>query len=63
MRRNAVRLAVPALAALVLFAQQATAQGYGVYEHDACAMGRAGTGVAKPCNASAIIKPDEGEMS
>jgi long-chain fatty acid transport protein len=55
MRRNAVRLAVPALAALVMFAQQATAQGYGVYEHDACAMGRAGTGVAKPCNASAIF--------
>jgi long-chain fatty acid transport protein len=27
----------------------AAAQGYGVYEHGTCAMGRAGTGAASPC--------------
>jgi long-chain fatty acid transport protein len=55
MRRNAVRIAVLALTGLALNASRATAQGFGVYEHDACAMGRAGTGVAAPCNASAMF--------
>ena len=48
MRRNAVRIAVLALTGLALNADRASAQGFGVYEHDACAMGRAGTGVAAP---------------
>ncbi len=55
MRRNAVRIAVLAMTGLALRAGHAMAQGYGVYEHDACTMGRAGTGVAKPCNASAVF--------
>lgn len=55
MRRDAVRIAALALTAFALTAQRASAQGYGVYEHDACSMGRAGAGVAKPCNASAIF--------
>ena len=55
MRRHAVRIAVLALSGLALRAGTAAAQGYGVYEHDACTMGRAGTGVAMPCNASAIF--------
>jgi long-chain fatty acid transport protein len=55
MRRNAVRIAVLALAGLVMQASRATAQGFGVYEHDACAMGRAGTGVAAPCNTGSAM--------
>src|SRR3990172_877608 len=32
------------------------AQGFGIYEHGTCAMGRAGTGVAAPCaDGSAIF--------
>src|SRR5258708_22770967 len=55
MRRSAVRSSVPALVALALLAPRARAQGFGIYEHDACTMGRAATGVAKPCNASAVF--------
>jgi long-chain fatty acid transport protein len=55
MRRYAVRSSALALVALALLAPRANAQGFGVYEHDACTMGRAATGVAKPCNASAIF--------
>ncbi len=55
MRRHAVKIAVLALGGFALNARPAAAQGYGVYEHDACTMGRAGTGVAMPCNASAIF--------
>lgn len=55
MRRNAVRIATLALATLALQAPSAFAQGFGVYEHDACTMARGGTGVAAPCNASAIF--------
>jgi long-chain fatty acid transport protein len=55
MRPSAVRLAALALAMLALQAPRAAAQGYGVYEHDACTMARAGAGVAAPCNASAIF--------
>lgn len=55
MRRNAVRIAVLACTGIALRALPASAQGFGVYEHDACAMGRAGTGVAAPCNASAMF--------
>ncbi|MGH7591807.1 MAG: OmpP1/FadL family transporter, partial [Gemmatimonadales bacterium] len=35
--------------ALATAPSRAAAQGYGLYEHDACAMARAGTGVAAPC--------------
>src|SRR6267143_6759830 len=31
------------------------AQGFGLYEQGACAMGRAGTGVAAPCNDGSAI--------
>jgi long-chain fatty acid transport protein len=56
MRRNAVLSAVLALVGLTFAADHALAQGFGVYEHDACQMGRAGTGVAAPCsNASAVF--------
>ena len=45
--------AAPALlawtAVALVGAGSATAQGYAVYEHGTCAMGRAGTGVAAPC--------------
>jgi len=59
MRRNAVLSGALATMALALGAGTASAQGFGVYEHDACAMGRAGTGVAAPCNAptAAFINP------
>jgi long-chain fatty acid transport protein len=37
-------------------AEQAAAQGYGVYEQGACAMARAGAAVASPCaDGSAIF--------
>ncbi|HEY6947783.1 MAG TPA: outer membrane protein transport protein [Gemmatimonadales bacterium] len=49
MRGVLVRCAVGLAAAALLFSPPAFAQGFGVYEQGACAMGRAGTGVAKPC--------------
>ncbi len=55
MRRHAVMSALSAFAALALCAPTAAAQGFGVYEHDACEMGRAGTGVAAPCTAASAI--------
>jgi long-chain fatty acid transport protein len=48
MRRNAV-LSAALLAAATFTVRNAHAQGYGVYEHDACVMGRSGTAVASPC--------------
>lgn len=54
MRRNAV-LSATVLGAVVLTATRAGAQGYGVYEHGACVMGRAGTGVAAPCSGGSPI--------
>ncbi len=59
MRRNAVLSGALATMALAFGATTASAQGFGVYEHDACMMGRAGTGVAAPCNAptSAFANP------
>src|ERR1044071_7020868 len=44
--------------ALVLFAGFPAllgAQGFGIYEQGACAMGRAGTGVAAPCSDGSAI--------
>ncbi len=55
MRRNAVLSATLALVGLTFAARGAQAQGFGVYEHDACMMGRAGTGVAMPCSNAAAI--------
>jgi len=63
MRRNAVRIATLALTTLALQAPGAFAQGFGVYEHDACTMARAGTGVASPCNASAIFYNPAGMLT
>ena len=54
MRRKAVQIATGVLAAIGLCATSAQAQGYSVYEHDACAMGRAGAGVASPCVGGAV---------
>ncbi len=55
MRRKAVVLAAALLAATGLSATRALAQGFSVYEHDACAMGRAGAGVAAPCSGGSAI--------
>ncbi|HET7025874.1 MAG TPA: outer membrane protein transport protein [Gemmatimonadales bacterium] len=51
MRRYQVWMAAGIFAgtALATTPSRAAAQGYGLYEHDACAMARAGTGVAAPC--------------
>jgi len=55
MRRNAVQIAAGVLVSIALCATSAQAQGYSVYEHDACAMGRAGAGVASPCVGGSAI--------
>lgn len=51
MRRYHVWLAggFVAVAGLLTAPARVEAQGYGLYEHNACAMARAGTGVADPC--------------
>ena len=54
MRRSAVLCAVSALA-LTIRAPSARAQGFSVYEHDACAMARGGAGVAAPCNTASAV--------
>ncbi len=48
MRRLATSVAL-ALAAAAALPGGGFAQGFGIYEQGACAMGRAGTGVAMPC--------------
>jgi long-chain fatty acid transport protein len=55
MRRFHVFLTVGALASILAAPRQLAAQGYGVYEHGSCAMGRAGTGVASPCSDGSTI--------
>jgi len=55
MRRIAVLSAVAFVAVVGATTTSAHAQGFGVYEHDACMMARAGTGVASPCGASAVF--------
>ena len=50
MRRYQVWLAVGALVALTSRPAPLYAQGFSVNEHSTCAMGRAGTGVAAPCD-------------
>lgn len=54
MRRSAVTCAATFLAVTV-FAPNARAQGFSVYEHDACAMARGGAGVAAPCNSASAV--------
>jgi long-chain fatty acid transport protein len=49
MRGILVRTAAGLATAACLFPPTTAAQGFGVYEQGACVMGRAGTGVAKPC--------------
>lgn len=56
MRRLLVWLTVGGLAAAVTAPCSLMAQGFSVNEHSACTMGRAGTGVASPCNdGSAVV--------
>jgi len=50
MRRYYVWLASGFLAALLVAPASAWGQGFSVNEHGTCAMGRAGTGVAAPCD-------------
>ena len=55
MRRRAIVIAAGVLVALGLSASGAGAQGFSVYEHDICTMGRAGVGVASPCSGGSAI--------
>lgn len=55
MRRAGIVLVVTVLAAGLLAAREASAQGFGVYEHGACTMGRAGAGVASPCDDGSAV--------
>jgi long-chain fatty acid transport protein len=54
MRRIAVLSAATLLTAIIL-APRAEAQGFAVYEHDACAMARGGAGVAAPCPGGSAV--------
>ncbi len=54
MRRSAVAFAATALTA-IFFVPSARAQGFSVYEHDACIMARGAAGVAAPCNQASAI--------
>lgn len=57
MRHSAVVSAWLALGSLALTVGggEAAAQGYTVYEHDACIMARAGAGVAAPCSGGSAV--------
>ncbi|HXY20601.1 MAG TPA: outer membrane protein transport protein [Gemmatimonadales bacterium] len=54
MRRHAVACAAVLLAAVILV-PSAVAQGFSVYEHDACTMARGTTGVAAPCSGGSAV--------
>jgi len=54
MRRFAVACAATLLAATILV-PSAKAQGFSVYEHDACTMARGATGVAAPCGGGSAV--------
>lgn len=54
MRRIAVTCAATLLAAISLV-PRAGAQGFAVYEHDACSMARGMAGVAAPCNQASAV--------
>jgi long-chain fatty acid transport protein len=55
MRLALARLAVGLSTAVALLPTVGAAQGFGVYEQGACVMGRAGTGVASPCQDGSSI--------
>jgi long-chain fatty acid transport protein len=55
MRQKFVIVAVAVVAAIGLSASRVEAQGFSVYEHDACQMGRSGAGVAAPCSGGSAI--------
>ena len=55
MRRQSVVLTAALLAATGLSASRALAQGFSVFEHDACIMARAGAGVAAPCSGGSAV--------
>ena len=54
MRRRAVLCAATLLVAVTI-APSAKAQGFAVYEHDACIMARGAAGVAAPCNQASAV--------
>lgn len=54
MRPRAVLCAATLLAATV-FAPKVRAQGFSVYEHDACTMARGAAGVAAPCSGGSAV--------
>jgi len=54
MRRFAVACAAVLVAAVILV-PSARAQGFSVYEHDACTMARGATGVAAPCSGGSAV--------
>ena len=54
MRRYAVACAATLLVAIIM-APSARAQGFAVYEHDACIMARGAAGVAAPCNQASAV--------
>ena len=54
MRRHAVLCATTLLAAITIV-PSARAQGFSVYEHDACIMARGAAGVAAPCNQASAV--------
>lgn len=53
MRRSAVLCT--AIAFALAAGRSAQAQGFGVYEHDACTMARSGAGVASPCSGGSAV--------
>jgi long-chain fatty acid transport protein len=55
MRRSHVWLALIIVAAGLVGSREAAAQGWGIYEQSACAMARAGTGVAAPCKDGSAV--------
>jgi long-chain fatty acid transport protein len=55
-RRRTWTVATCTTVLLILASREAAAQGFGIYEHDACTMAMAGAGVADPCpDGSAIF--------
>jgi len=55
MRLRAVLTVAALVGAIGLDASSALAQGFSVYEHDVCSMGRAGVGVANPCSGGSAV--------
>src|SRR5215472_38198 len=53
--RGVSGMVVAVALALLVGSATARAQGYGLYEQGTCAMGRAGAGVASPCNDGSAI--------